>query len=185
MPGCWNTRTVAFVDPKTMEENDDRSEKRNAVDYLSFGAKTAKRVAWEAWEFTVEGPHQVRVTNASYGYLKDDHSYVVGVEVRDGQALPAECGCPADRYSEEYACKHRVSLATIGGPTVLNAAVEYEAPAQTGDSEPTTAADKLRADGGDVLADSDATDDEPCEDCLGDFPCFDCFEPDGDSREEE
>ena len=164
-----------------MTTNDDTAEKRTAVEHLSFGAKTAKRVAWEAWEFTVEGPHQVRVTNASYGYLKDDHSYVVGVEVQNGQALPAECGCPADRYSEEYACKHRVSLATIGGPTVLNAAVKYEVPTRTGDSEPTTAADRLRADGGGLHAYTDATDDEPCRDCMNDFPCFACYSATEDS----
>lgn len=161
-----------------MTTNNDTANKGTAVEHLSFGAKTAKRVAWEAWEFTVEGPHQVRVTNASYGYLKDDHSYTVGVEVRDRLALPAECECPADRHQEEYDCKHKVALATVGGPTVLNAAVEYEAPARTGGAKPKTAADKLRADGGDgaLHAGTDATDDEPCEDCMVDFPCFDCYE---------
>ena len=160
-----------------MTTNDDTAEKRTAVEYLTFGAKTAKRVAWEAWEFTVVGPHQVRVTNASYGYLKDDHSYVVGVEVRDGLATPAECECPADRYNEGYSCKHVVACATVGGPTVLNAAVEYEAPARTDEPEATTAADKLRADGGGLHAELDPTKEKACEDCLDDFPCFDCFEP--------
>lgn len=41
-----------------------------------------------------------------------------------------------------------------------------------------TTADKLRADGGDILAESDVTGEEPCEDCLDDFPCFGCYELD-------
>lgn len=59
-------------------------------------------MTWEAWEFTVEGLHKVEVTNASYGFEKDDHSYIVGVKERDGQVIPAECGCEADRYGEDY-----------------------------------------------------------------------------------
>lgn len=66
----------------------------------------------------------MRVTNASYGYLKEDHSYLVGVEERGGRALPAECECPADIHYKKD-CKHTVALATVGGPTVLNAAIEY------------------------------------------------------------
>jgi hypothetical protein len=105
-------------------------QKRTAVEHLRFGAKTAKRVTWEDWEFTVAGPHLVRVTNASYGYLKDEHAYLVGVEERDGLAVPAECECPADLYSDDYDCKHKVALATVGGPTVLNAALEADLPSE-------------------------------------------------------
>ena len=153
----------------------ETSGQKSIVDELNFGKKTAKRVAWEAWEFTVVGPHRVRVTNASYGYLKDDHAYVVGVEVRDGQPVPAECDCPADMYHEEYDCKHKVALAAIGGPTVLNAAVAYETPTNETDAVETanTAADKLQADGG-VPAETE----EPAEcDCTrdGGFPCWPCF----------
>lgn len=83
---------------------------------------------------TVEAPHLVRVTNASYGFEKADHSYLVGVEERGGLAVPIECECPADKYREDYDCKHKVALATVGGPTVLNAAVDYD-PQETG--EPT------------------------------------------------
>jgi hypothetical protein len=82
-----------------------------------------------------------------------------------GVAVPAECECKADLYSEEYDCKHKVALASIGGPTVLNAAVEFETPAseaQEENSESETAADKLRADG-------------DCECDRGDFPCFECY----------
>ncbi|WP_157224583.1 SWIM zinc finger family protein [Natronococcus occultus] len=157
----------------------ETSGEKSIVDELNFGKKTAKRVAWESWEFTVVGPHQVKVTNASYGYLKDDHAYVVGVEVRNGRPVPVECDCPADQFSEEYACKHRVALAAIGGPTVLNAAVACETPKSDTDPDPdavetaNTAADKLQADGG-VPAETE----EPAEcDCTreGGFPCWPCF----------
>lgn len=114
-----------------MTENDSTSDKRNAVEYLNFGAKTSKRVTWEAWEFTVAGPHQIEVTNASWGFQKDDHSYIVGVEDRDGVAVPAECGCKADRFREDYDCKHKVALASVGGPVVLQAAVDYSTPRLT------------------------------------------------------
>lgn len=129
---------------------------------LSFGAKTSKRVSWEAWEFTVVGPHQIRVTNASYGYLKDDHSYPVGVEVRDGLALPAECDCPADKYRDEYDCKQKVALATVGGPTVLEAAVNFE----------NATPDKLKADGGTVNQREGNECD--CATLSDDFPCWPC-----------
>jgi hypothetical protein len=115
-----------------MQANDTTAEKRTAVEHLNFGAKTTKRVTWEAWEFTVVGPHQVEVTNASYGFLKDDHSYTVGVEEHDEVTVPVECGCPADRHREDYACKHRVALATVGGPTVMDAALDAEALADGG-----------------------------------------------------
>lgn len=128
------------------------AEKRIAVENLDFGAKTAKRVAWESWEFTVVGPHQVRVTNASYGFLKDDHSYTVGVDLRNGLASPAECECPADIHHDQD-CKHKVALATVGGPTVLNAAVEAEA---SRDNK------ELKADGG-------------CECDSDELPCFECY----------
>ncbi|WP_435130260.1 SWIM zinc finger family protein [Halobaculum sp. D14] len=136
-------------------------EKRTAVEQLSFGSRTGKRVAWESWEFTVVGPHLVEVTNASYGYLKDEHSYVVGVEKRGGIALPAECECPADVHREPD-CKHKVALATVGGPTVLKAAVATEV-SKTGDA--------LRA------ADDSCPNGTPdCEGVDGNgLPCFDCY----------
>jgi len=156
-----------------MTENNSAAEKRTgtAIEHLTFGEKTAKRVAWECWEFTVVRPYQIRVTNASYGFEKEDHAYVVGVEVCGGLEVPAECECPADKYSDDYDCKHKVALATVGGPTVLNAAVEYESPTKETPSEPETMADKLRADGGDR---DQQEADEKCG-CTSDFPCADCF----------
>jgi hypothetical protein len=179
-----------------MQTNDSAEEKRTAVEYLSFGKKTAKRVSWESWEFTIVDPYLVQVTNASYGYLKDDHSYTVGVEVRDGVAVPAECECPADMYHEEYDCKHKVSLAAIGGPTVLNAAVAFSphtTPSKEAESE--TIADRLKPDGGSLKAD---TEPETCPNgndrCDGPdsdgLPCWPCYrdgfeEPNPNVGEEE
>lgn len=167
-----------------MEDTASSSEKR-IVEQLSFGAKTSKRVVWEAWDFTVEGPYQVRVTNASWGFQKDDHSYVVGVKERDGLVMPAECGCKADRFREEYDCKHKVALATVGGPTVLNAATAFEDTATTlSDSSPqnvTTAKEKLHTDGGTVTTDDESetcpNGDAQCDGPEGDgLPCFACYE---------
>ena len=131
-----------------MEDTTTAADK-SIVDQLEFGAKTAKRAGWEAWEFTIVGPHQVEVTNASYGCDKKDHSYTVGIDNRAGIPVPAECECPADLHRESD-CKHKVALATVGGPVVLNAAVDYE---DTGglsvrDENVPTVADKLQTDGG-------------------------------------
>lgn len=149
------------------------NEKRTAVEYLSFDARTSKRVTWESWEFTVVAPFQVEVTNASYGYLKEEHAYIVEVEDRDGLVVPAECECPADVHWEPD-CKHKVALATVGGPTVLDAAANFEEP-----SPETRGA--LTADGG--LPAEDELDVECCPngdpDCGGpngdELPCFPCF----------
>jgi len=128
-----------------------KPDQKSVVAQLNFGAKTAKRVGWESWEFTVVGPYEVEVTNASYGYLKDDHSYRVMVAEAEAGTVPAVCDCPADQYSEHYDCKHKVALAAVGGPTVLNAAVDFD-PAPV----------PVRADGG-------------CECDAHEFPCFECY----------
>ena len=152
----------------------ETSGKESIVDQLDFTVKTAKRVAWESFEFTVVGPHQVEVSNASYGYLKDDHSYIVGVEVRGGRALPAECECPADVHHDQD-CKHKVALAAIGGPTVLEAATKYEISTTTNAPKTETVADKLRADGG-VHAEADPDEDDcNCSPVSG-FPCWPCYQ---------
>lgn len=152
------------------------------VNHLSFDSETAKRATWEAWEFTVVGPHLVEVTNASYGYQKDDHTYTVGVEERDGLALPAEYNCPADVHRKPD-CKHKVALATVGGPTVLNAAVNFEIPSPASlNIETRTAQDKLQADGGAPRA-TLQREAETCPNgysrCDGpkseDLPCFGCY----------
>jgi hypothetical protein len=164
---------------------------KTAVDELNFGAKTAKRVGWEQFEFAIESPHLVRVTNASYGCEKDEHSYLVGIEDRGGLLVPAECDCPADQYNEEYACKHRVALATIGGSVVMQAAAKQSTPTlEAGEQTSTTLAERMRPDGGVVVGEDRGEDnrliasqrgecpngEEHCPGPNGDsLPCFACY----------
>ena len=145
-----------------MATNTESAEKRIALDHLNYGKKTAQRAAWEAWEFTVTGPGEIEVTNASYGYLKDRHSYAVKVAQAGGLAVPQTCECRADQYNELYDCKHKVALATIGGPTVLDAALAVASVPPADKPPRETDNDGLRPDGG-------------CN-CDGrDFPCFECY----------
>jgi hypothetical protein len=167
-----------------MKDTNSSSEKR-IVDELSFGAKTAKRVSWESFEFTVEAPHLVRVTNVSYGFEKDNHSYLVGVEERDGRVTPAECECPADKYNDQTDCKHKVALAAEGGPVVLNAAVDFEnaPPRPFSNLNRETATDKLQTDGGLTTEGTEPkacpNGDPRCDGPEGDaLPCFACYEVD-------
>lgn len=157
-------------------QHDERQ--KHIVEQLDFSPETTKRVTWEAWEFTIVGPNLVDVTNASYGYLKADHTYTVGVEERDGVVLPAECDCPADMHREQD-CKHKVALATVGGPTVLNAACAFEGPTPRADTDCTTVADKLRADGG-APSEVCPNGNKRCEGPDGEaFPCYDCYDVEG------
>lgn len=170
---------------KAMSENEFAAEKR-IVTQLDFGPKTAKRIGWEAWEFTIVSPYQVEVTNASYGTEKDDHAYVVGIKECDGVAIPAECECPADVHRDPD-CKHKVALATVEGPTVLDAAVTFDPSAATssdnGAERVTTAADALRTDGGAVAIGAQTIKPDTCPNgeqwCSGpdgdSLPCFDCY----------
>jgi len=173
----WDTRP-RFWNPEAMNTNTPAEDKRNAVEHLSFGAKTEKRVTWEAWEFAVEAPHLIRVTNASYGFKKADHSYLVGVEDCDGVLVPAECECPADMYRDDYDCKHKLALAVVGGAVVLGAAVDYPT-----DSNASSGETQARTDGGVTTEETgeeshplDAEEREEC-DCAelsNGFPCWPC-----------
>jgi hypothetical protein len=111
----------------------------------------------------------------------------VGVEDRDGVLVPAECKCKADRYNDDYDCKYKIALATVGGPVVLQAAVDLDNSTPTlslsSTDGVTTRADKLQTDGGTatVADDSDAcpNGDDRCDGLEGDeLPCFACFEVD-------
>ena len=157
---------MAFWGQKAMQATQTKTQKR-IVEQLNFGAKTAKRVRWEAWSLKIVDPRKVEVTNESYGFEKDDHRYVVTVEERDGLFVPVECECPADEFNEEYACKHRVAVATVGGPVVLGAAIAY-----TSDESESP----LRADGGIIKAESDERpDDCDCSPLFEDLPCWPCY----------
>ena len=157
----------------------------DVVDVLDADVATEKRAQWEAFSFTLLGDGDVEVTNGSHEDA-DDHTYTVGVDKRGDVPVPAECECPADVHREPD-CKHKLALATIGGATVLSAAVSFEKeptplsrPAAEGR---TTAADKLQTDGGatDANSHSDAcpNGDDRCDGPDGEgLPCFACFEVD-------
>jgi hypothetical protein len=162
-----------------MEDNANSKEKSIAVEHLNFGSKTSQRVTWEAWSFKIVAPYTVEVTNESYGYLKDEHRYVVVIEDREGIVVPDTCECKADQYNEQYDCKHKVSLATIGGEVVLDAAVAF--PPKTSESDtntkPVTAADTLKADGGTPENETCPNGDPKCDGPESDdLPCFGCYE---------
>mgnify|MGYP002762972437 CR=1 FL=1 len=153
------------MDEKPMEANES-SKQKSAVEYLNFGAKTAKRVTWEAWSFRIVGPLQVLVMNESYGVEKDAHAYVVAVEDVGGVMVPRECECPADRFRDDYDCKHKVALATVGGPVVMNAAAAFsEKSLESSDPvDPTPVTDGGLPEG------------PTCErEELGGLPCWPCY----------
>jgi hypothetical protein len=103
------------------------------------------------------------VTNESYGVEKDAHAYVVAVEDVGGVIVPRECECPADRFRDDYDCKHKVALATIGGQVVMKAAAAFsDRPLESSTSvEPTPVADGGRPENPKC----------ECEE-LGELPCW-------------
>ena len=67
-----------------------------------------------------------------------------GVEDCDRLLVPAECECSADR---EYDCRDKVALATIGGPVVLQTAVDCPTPSVDGEgTDSTTLVKRLGTD---------------------------------------
>lgn len=164
-----------------MQNNSTTADKRIVAE-LNYGSKTAKRVGWEAWGFTVIAPGRIEVANASYGYLKGDHTYTVTIENVDGAALPTECECPADQHHDPD-CKHKVALASIGGPTVLNAALDADGRALSRTNAESPLA-QFVTDGG-VQADAPPAETDGCphdragcdgpqSDTVG---CFECYRP--------
>lgn len=127
-----------------MGENKTNRQKR-IVQELSFDGRTAKRVRWTEWEFGVEAPHQIRITNASYGAEKDDHEYLVTVANHEDDAelyAPIACDCQAYHFTaDETACKHMVAVAVCGGPVLLSAAMNSTSPQRTNRSDPIVVTD--------------------------------------------
>lgn len=132
-----------------MSTNSSDRQKR-IVQHLDFGARTAKRVRWTEWEFTIGAPHQVRVTNTSYGTEKADHTYSVTVADHETAdvVVPLHCDCPAAQYYDGD-CKHQVAVAVCGGPVLLDAAMAYEADC---DDATSTAEPQVLPDGGQPVA---------------------------------
>lgn len=168
--------------PEAMRTNDKTAEKRTVVDQLSFDTKTTKRVAYSQWEFTIVGPFEIEVCNASYGYLKDEHTYRVMI---DEAGIPVSCTCKGFKHyhgPNGRVGKHMLAVATVGGQTLLDVAREF-LPHSTlsAETDTETAAEKLKTDGGAMTTEAEP---ETCPNgepyCDGpksdDLPCFDCFE---------
>jgi hypothetical protein len=104
---------------------DAKPVKKSIVSDLEFDIRTSKRVAWSQWEFTVVAPFEIEVCNASYGFEKNEHTYRVMVDV---QGIPVSCNCKGFTHYHSpngRVGKHMLAVATIGGPTLLNAAVAF------------------------------------------------------------
>jgi hypothetical protein len=163
-----------------MQTNETGRQKR-AVEQLTFGTKTSKRVSYSEWEFTVVAPFEIEVCNASYGYLKDEHIYRVMI---DEQGIPVSCTCPGFKHyhgPNGNAGKHMLAVAAIGGQTLLDAAATFLPNVTPSEKiETTPIADRLKPDGGSLKAD---TEPETClngnDRCGGpqsdELPCFACY----------
>lgn len=160
---------------------DVKTAEKSIVAELEFDVKTAKRVTWSRWEFTIVGPFEIKVCNASYGYLKDEHTYRVMIG-EDG--VPVSCTCPGFQHyhgPNGKAGKHMLAVAAVGGQTLLDAATRFS---QYSDSpknvETETMAEKLKADGGTTTAPESETCPNGNPRCDGPdsegLACFDCFE---------
>ena len=181
---------LAFSEWRTpMETTTTTPQKRtdpHILDYLSYDPMTARRATLEAFEFTITGPGQVAVSNASWGDSRNDHTYTVQVGVRDGVALPVSCTCPGYEHHygpKEQADKHMLALATVGGPTLLRAALDYDAicagssdsNSMTSPTSPTTGDGAQRdPEVSEGCPHGRAGCDGPESDTVG---CFDCYRP--------
>lgn len=58
----------------------DEPMKTNATLIKDADGRTVKRAQYEAFEFGIDAPGLVRVTNGSYGDDAENHSYLVDVE---------------------------------------------------------------------------------------------------------
>lgn len=162
----------------------ERPSATDIVRHLDFNAITAKRVAWGDWDFTIVGPSTVEVTNASYGFLKDEHTYRV---VLDEEGLPDSCECPGYEHHfgpKGMADKHMVAPAVVGGPIVIEAARSYPADEPSTLTSPGRESEGLVTDGGAVtgpgvasgsLTEDDEDECEACEELPDDFPCANCY----------
>lgn len=159
-----------------MAANTDTVENSTVLEQLAFDTKTAKRVAWSEWSFTIVAPFEIEVRNLSYGQLADDHTYRVMI---NEQGVPISCTCPGFEYHHSpngRVGKHMLAVATVGGPTLLEAARAFSpSHGPKGASAAVTASEKLKSDGGrSPVANSTETE---CAECAGlsRLPCFDCY----------
>ncbi len=161
--------------------------KKSIVSDLEFDIRTSKRVAWSRWEFTVVAPFEIEVCNASYGFEKNEHTYRVMVDV---QGIPVSCSCKGFTHYHSpngRVGKHMLAVATIGGPTLLNAAVAFSPHSEpSGETEAKSMFERLKADGGAPEAAVEPESESEPETCPNDdpqcdgpeseeLPCFDCY----------
>jgi hypothetical protein len=156
-----------------MTTNTETADKSIVAD-LDYDTKTAKRVAWSEWEFTVVGPFEIEVRNASYNHLSDEHVYRVMIG-ENGE--PVSCTCKGFQHyhsPNDRAGKHMLACATIGGPTLLDAATTFSLESNSAEeqTETETMADKCWADGG--HQDQHEGDECECSGLAGEFPCWPC-----------
>ena len=158
-----------------MADNTDPIESSTVFEQLAFDTKTAKRVAWSEWAFKIVAPFEIEVRNLSYGHFADDHVYRVMV---DEQGVPISCTCPGFKHyhgPNDRVGKHMLAVATVGGPTLLEAARAFspdnEPTASTGT---TTLSEKLKPDGGQEVENTTNTE---CTECAGlsGLACFSCY----------
>jgi hypothetical protein len=160
-----------------MATNTDTVENSNVLQKLAFDTKTAKRVAWSEWSFRIVAPFEIEVCNLSYGHLAEDHTYRVMI---DEQSVPVSCTCPGFEHHHGpngRVGKHMLAVATVGGPTLLEAARAFSLNHEpTGASKTTTASRKLKADGG--RSSPDYSTDTECSECstLSGLPCWNCYQ---------
>lgn len=112
--------------------------------------KAVKRAQWEAFEFDLEAPGLIRVSNGSYEN-PENHSYLVNIETD----IPVACQCKAFEYGDGP-CKHMVAVA-IRQP-VLTAAQTVVIP-----------------DGGTGMETCQNGQPDCCGPDGDDLPCFECY----------
>jgi hypothetical protein len=167
----------------------DTSNEKSIVAELEFDSRTSKRVAYSEWEFTIVGPFEIEVRNASYGPFEDEHTYRVMIDER---GIPVSCSCKGFQHHHGpngRVGKHMLAVAAIGGPTLLDAAAAFSphtTPSEEAETE--TIADRLKADGGSLNAGREPgrcpNGNDRCDGPGSDgLPCFACYcDQDGATR---
>ena len=106
----------------------------------------------------------------------------------DEKGVPVSCTCPGYEHHHKpkgRVGKHMLALATIGGPTVLEAARDFSVDTnhEETDVKTETSAENLRPDGGSPEEETGTcpNGDPDCDGLDGDdLPCFGCYRPAGD-----
>lgn len=167
--------------PEAMTINAKAADKSTVLNSLAHDTKTAKRIAYSQWEFTIAGPFEIKVCNASYGYLRDEHTYRVMI----GEAgTPVSCSCKRFKHYHNpngRAGKHILAVATVSGQTSLDAAREFSLHSTpSGATNVKIVVEKMKTDGRLMTTKPDpetCPNGEPyCDDPESyDLPCCGCY----------